>query len=78
MCVGVRISQIMALYGKRPYHHFSAPEVTIMDEKRHVVTERYYKAGSVVELTCVASQIETPGDDVTWKLGDAAITKGVR
>jgi hypothetical protein len=55
-----------------------APEVVIMDENNHEVSERYYKAGSAVELTCIATQIEEPGDYVNWRHGDIALTKGIR
>ncbi|KAJ9585194.1 hypothetical protein L9F63_003020, partial [Diploptera punctata] len=53
------------------------PEVVIMDENSHEVSERYYRAGSAVELTCVATQLEEPGDHVTWRYGDVTLTKGI-
>lgn len=55
-----------------------APEVVIMDENNHEVSERYYKAGSAVELTCLATQVEEPGDYVTWRHGDITLAKGIR
>lgn len=55
-----------------------APEVVIMDENNHEVSERYYKAGSAVELTCLATQIEEPGDYVSWRHGGVTLAKGIR
>lgn len=57
---------------------FAAPEVVIMDEKHHETSERYYKAGSAVELTCLATHIESPTDSVTWRLGTVTLKDGVR
>lgn len=55
----------------------TAPEVVIMDEKHHETSERYYKAGSAVELTCLATHIESPTDSVTWRLGTVTLKDGV-
>jgi len=55
-----------------------APEVVIMDENSHEVSERYYKAGSAVELTCLATQVEETGDYVSWRHGDVTLSKGIR
>ncbi|XP_054278326.1 zwei Ig domain protein zig-8-like [Macrosteles quadrilineatus] len=62
---------------RQVYLKVTAPEVTITDDKQHAVTERYYKAGSAVELTCLASHVETPGDNVTWRREDRPVDKGV-
>ncbi|KAJ9585125.1 hypothetical protein L9F63_003077, partial [Diploptera punctata] len=53
------------------------PIVVIMDENSHEVSERYYKAGSAVELTCLVTQVEEPADYVTWRHGDVTLTKGI-
>lgn len=49
-----------------------------MDENDHVVSERYYKAGSAVELTCLATRLEAPMDRVLWKHGEKVLVSGVR
>ncbi|XP_063239041.1 uncharacterized protein LOC134540311 [Bacillus rossius redtenbacheri] len=61
---------------KQVFLKVTAPEVVILDENHHPVEERYYKAGSVVELTCLADQLEA-GDGVTWTHGDAVIAAGI-
>ncbi|EEB17660.1 conserved hypothetical protein [Pediculus humanus corporis] len=63
---------------KKVYLTVTAPEVVIVDEKNHEVSERYYKAGSSVELTCIATHIESPVDHVTWNLKNVVINDGVR
>ncbi|XP_069678410.1 zwei Ig domain protein zig-8-like isoform X2 [Periplaneta americana] len=62
---------------KKVYLRVTAPEVVIMDENNHEVSERYYKAGSAVELTCLATQVEEPGDFVSWRHGDVTLAKGI-
>ncbi|KAF5284808.1 hypothetical protein FQA39_LY04533 [Lamprigera yunnana] len=63
--------------------NFPAPEVTIVDESGREVTERYYKAGSALELTCIATQVGNVGTGgenrpVTWRQGDRTLTMGIR
>lgn len=57
-----------------------APEVTIVDESNREVTERYYKAGSALELTCIAVQVGGPGENhpISWKHGNRILTIGIR
>ncbi|XP_067002752.2 uncharacterized protein [Anabrus simplex] len=62
---------------KRMFLKVTAPEVFIMDDNNHEILERYYKAGSAVELLCLATQLEDPGDFVTWRHGDEVLNKGV-
>lgn len=59
---------------------FTAPEVKIVDELRRAVTERYYKAGSALELMCIAIQVGGPTEEhpITWRHGDRTLSKGIR
>ena len=51
-------------------YFFSAPEVSILDDKGRQVFERYYKAGSTIRLSCVAKQAESnPADSIVWSRG---------
>ncbi|XP_049831012.1 V-set and transmembrane domain-containing protein 2B-like [Schistocerca gregaria] len=61
----------------RIYLTVTAPEVNVTDDKGHLVSERYYKAGSAVELTCVATHLQGPQEAVVWRHGDATLTTGV-
>lgn len=59
---------------------FTAPQVQVMDESGRVISERYYKAGSSLELTCSASQIGGGADNISiaWKHGERTLSKGIR
>ncbi|GLH14343.1 Uncharacterized protein GBIM_18697 [Gryllus bimaculatus] len=54
-----------------------APEVTVVDEGGHRVTERHYRTGSTVELTCVATQLHPADGAVEWRRDGAQIVRGV-
>lgn len=58
----------------------SAPEIKIVDESGREVTERYYKAGSALELTCIAENVGAPEDEqpITWRHGDRTLSEGIR
>ncbi|XP_049817614.1 uncharacterized protein LOC109600743 [Aethina tumida] len=64
---------------KRIFLKVTAPEVRIEDESGRQVTERYYKAGSSLELTCHATQVGGPSKDhpITWRHGEGTLTKGI-
>lgn len=49
----------------------------IVDEKGHHISERYYKAGSHVELSCYAAQIQSPEDTLTWWQANTLLAKGI-
>ncbi|KAJ3623140.1 hypothetical protein MTP99_019389 [Tenebrio molitor] len=64
---------------KRIFLKVTAPEVRIVDESGREVTERYYKAGSALELTCLATQVGGGSENppVTWRHGDRTLSKGI-
>ncbi|XP_031336320.1 uncharacterized protein LOC116165782 [Photinus pyralis] len=64
---------------KRLFLKVTAPELTIVDESGREVTERYYKAGSALELTCIATQVGGAGENrpITWRQGDRTLTMGI-
>jgi hypothetical protein len=41
----------------------TAPEIRIVDEANHELRDRYYKTGSIMELTCIARP-SRPGSNV--------------
>lgn len=57
-----------------------APQVKVMDESGRVISERYYKAGSSLELTCSALQIGGGVENISiaWKHGERTLSKGIR
>ncbi|KAF5286258.1 hypothetical protein FQR65_LT12742 [Abscondita terminalis] len=67
---------------KRLFLKVTAPEVTVVDESGREVTERYYKAGSALELTCIATQVGNVGTvgvnrPIIWRQGDRTLTMGI-
>lgn len=48
---------------------FSVPRVEIVDERGLRTPDKFYKAGSTIELKCVISKIPQPTSYVTWKHG---------
>ncbi|XP_008199379.1 uncharacterized protein LOC103314654 [Tribolium castaneum] len=64
---------------KRIFLKVTAPEVRIVDESGREVTERYYKAGSALELTCLATQVGGGSENptITWRHGDRTLSKGI-
>ncbi|XP_065206415.1 zwei Ig domain protein zig-8-like [Planococcus citri] len=55
-----------------------APEVQILDEKGRPVSERYYKAGSMVRVSCVAKQAEgNPADSIVWSTRGKLLSTGI-
>lgn len=45
------------------------PKVEIVDERGDAIPDKFYKAGSTIELKCVISQVPQPSSYVTWKHG---------
>uniref|UniRef100_A0A1I8N952 Uncharacterized protein n=1 Tax=Musca domestica TaxID=7370 RepID=A0A1I8N952_MUSDO len=43
------------------------PHVEILDERGSSTPEKYYKAGSTIELQCVISKIPQPTSYITWR-----------
>lgn len=48
---------------------FPVPRVEIVDERGLRTPDKFYKAGSTIELKCVISKIPQPTSYVTWKHG---------
>ncbi|XP_063990777.1 peroxidasin [Diachasmimorpha longicaudata] len=47
----------------------SVPRVEIVDEHGATASEKFYKAGSTIELKCVVSKVPHPSGYVTWRHG---------
>lgn len=45
------------------------PRVEIVDERGLSTPDKYYKAGSTIELKCIISKVPQPTSYVTWKHG---------
>ncbi|KAL2712303.1 lachesin-like [Vespula squamosa] len=49
------------------------PRVEIVDERGATTGDKFYKAGSTIELKCVVSNIPQPTGYVTWRHGSRAL-----
>ena len=58
MCVCVCVKVLLV---------FTVPHVEILDERGSTTPEKYYKAGSTIELQCVISKIPQPTSYITWR-----------
>lgn len=47
----------------------AVPKVEIVDERGLATPDKFYKAGSTIELKCVVSKVPQPTSYVTWKHG---------
>ncbi|XP_055588761.1 zwei Ig domain protein zig-8 [Uranotaenia lowii] len=45
------------------------PKVEIVDERGVATVDKFYKAGSTIELKCIVSKVPQPTSYVTWKHG---------
>ncbi|XP_035783883.1 zwei Ig domain protein zig-8-like [Anopheles albimanus] len=45
------------------------PRVEIIDERGQATLDKFYKAGSTIELKCIISRVPQPTSYVTWKHG---------
>ncbi|XP_055637671.1 uncharacterized protein LOC129776197 isoform X1 [Toxorhynchites rutilus septentrionalis] len=45
------------------------PKVEIVDERGAATVDKFYKAGSTIELKCIISKVPQPTSYVTWKHG---------
>lgn len=46
------------------------PKVVVVDDHGGSLTDKFYKAGSTIELKCVISQVPHPSSYVTWRHGE--------
>lgn len=51
----------------------SVPKVEIVDEHGATAGDKFYKAGSTIELKCVVSNIPQPTGYVTWRHGSRTL-----
>lgn len=56
----------------------AVPRVQIVDEGGLPTPDKYYKAGSTIELKCVLSNVPQPTSYVTWKHGDRMLNYDTR
>jgi hypothetical protein len=48
---------------------FAVPKVEIVDERGVAIADKFYKAGSTIQLKCIVSQVPQPSSYVMWKHG---------
>lgn len=67
---------------KRIFLRIIAPVIFVVDDVGREITERYYKEGSTLELTCLGIQVDFSSNaterEITWRHGDNSINKGIR
>ncbi|XP_066602776.1 zwei Ig domain protein zig-8 [Prorops nasuta] len=51
------------------YLSVSVPKVEIVDEHGATAGDKFYKAGSTIELKCVVSRVPRPSGNVIWRHG---------
>lgn len=51
----------------------TVPRVEIVDEHGATAGDKFYKAGSTIELKCVVSNIPQPTGYVTWRHGSRTL-----
>ncbi|TGZ58322.1 Uncharacterized protein DBV15_10484 [Temnothorax longispinosus] len=51
----------------------AVPKVEIVDEHGATAGDKFYKAGSTIELKCVVSNIPQPTGYVTWRHGSRTL-----
>ncbi|XP_043277282.1 protein amalgam-like [Venturia canescens] len=51
----------------------SVPRVEIVDEHGATASDKFYKAGSTIELKCVVSKVPNPTGYVTWRHGSRVL-----
>ncbi|XP_071449925.1 zwei Ig domain protein zig-8-like [Hetaerina americana] len=55
------------------YMHINAPEVQIIDEHGRPLFEKYYKADSTIQLTCIVRHVSMTSSYVTWIHGESVL-----
>lgn len=56
----------------------AVPRVEIVDERGLSTPDKYYKAGSTIELKCMISNVPQPTSYVTWKHGEQMLNYDTR
>ncbi|XP_046400785.1 uncharacterized protein LOC124167051 [Ischnura elegans] len=55
------------------YMHINAPEVQIIDEHGRPLFEKYYKADSTIQLTCIVRHVSMTSSYVAWIHGETVL-----